>query len=75
MICKNCKEEMVLTYRYRAKEYYESDEEEYKCPCCEATVLLFEDCERWEGLEEEDGYDDGYLDEVGMRISDLIERR
>lgn len=60
MICKNCKEEMILTYRYRAKEFYESDEEKYECPCCGATVLFYENRESWEGVEEE--YDDSYLD-------------
>lgn len=75
MICKNCKEEMILTYRYIKKDPYESDEEKYECPCCEATVLFYENWESWEGLEEDDEYDDGYLDEVGMQVSDLVERR
>lgn len=73
MICKNCKEEMILTYKYIKKDPYESDEEKYECPCCEATVFLFQNAEEWEGLEDE--YDDGYLDEVEMQVSDLVERR
>ena len=42
MRCKNCGNDMVLTYKYIAKEFYESDEEKYECPCCGATVLLYE---------------------------------
>lgn len=75
MKCKNCGEEMELTYRYIAKEFLESDEEEYTCPHCGATVLFYENWESWEGVEEDEEYNDGYFEEVGMQVSDLVERR
>ena len=74
MRCKNCGNDMVLTYKYIAKEFYESDEEKYECPCCGATVIFYENWESWEGVEE-DEYNDGYFEEVGMQVSDFVERR